>query len=83
MKYHIISIGVGKYDDCSLNLTTPELDATDFYNFALNSFDNNLGINELLVNENASLSKIQVALGNSSLHQIDKDDCFIFYFSGH
>jgi len=82
MKYHLLSIGISKHQDPQANLRFASKDASEFFSLFTENISN-LGYSKLLTDNEATLSSIRTALGTELENQIEADDCFILYYSGH
>ena len=82
MKTHIISIGVSRHQDAQNSLEFAAKDAKDFFELVKNNVPN-LGVTKILVDSEASLARIQSAIGNVLSSQILEEDNLIIFFSGH
>ncbi|HSX17746.1 MAG TPA: caspase family protein [Candidatus Saccharimonadales bacterium] len=83
MAFHILSVGVSKYQSHDINnLLFAHDDATEFYNIFKSNLED-LGWDSLLVDNEASLSAVRSALADEALLKAGSDDTFIFFFSGH
>ncbi|MFA5124284.1 MAG: caspase family protein [Patescibacteria group bacterium] len=82
MKHHIVAIGISKHKNQITNLAFAEKDATEFFSLFQQNISN-IGYNKLLVDEEATLSEIKTALGKELLDNIESDDVFFFFYSGH
>lgn len=82
MKYHLLSIGISKHQDPQANLRFASKDASEFFSLFTQNISN-LGYSKLLTDNEATLSSIRTALGTELENQIEADDCFILYYSGH
>lgn len=82
-KYHIVSVGISKHQELYVpNLEYAHKDAIDFFELVTSNVDE-LGCNVLLTNSEATLGKIQSALGSELQKQVKEDDFFFFFYSGH
>ncbi|NOR44764.1 MAG: hypothetical protein GQ534_04190, partial [Candidatus Delongbacteria bacterium] len=82
MKHHIVAIGISKHKNSNANLNYAEKDASDFFTLFKNNISD-IGYNKLLVDSEATLSEIKTALGKELIDQINSEDAFFFYYSGH
>lgn len=82
MKYHIVSIGISKHQDANANLQFAAKDATEFFQLFNLNFPGQ-GYRKLLIDSEATLAKIQSALGNELREAVSPEDSFFFFYSGH
>lgn len=82
MKYHLLSIGISRHQNPVNNLSFSDKDALSFHQLFLGNVTN-VGFQKLLTDGEATLSAIQTAFGGELKNQVESDDYFIFYYSGH
>jgi len=83
MKYHVVCIWISEHQNPDNNLPTSKNDASSFFDMLTNGLGENLWMQKLLLDHEATLGNIKVALWKTTADTIDKDDVFIFYFSWH
>ena len=81
MKFHIVSVWVWKHQEI-VDLPTADKDASDFF-YLFNNSIKNVWVKKLLLDSDATLANIKVALWKQTREQIWSEDNFIFYFSWH
>jgi len=81
---YAVIVGVSNYINSQHNLRYPASDAYCFYDFLTSDIGGNIPSShiELLLNENATLAKIKLAM-NSVFQNAGPNDVIYFYFSGH
>lgn len=82
MKYHIVSVGISKHKNSGANLEFADKDASEFFNLFSQNIGN-IGYKRLLVNQEATLTDIKTALGETLKQNVQPDDAFFFFYSGH
>lgn len=80
-----VIIGVGKFKDSSIHtLKYPDKDARDFYNFLITQAHFAPDHVRLLLNEDATRTRILTELGDKFLPRVAKpDDLIVVYYSSH
>ena len=81
---YAVIVGVSNYIDSDLNLNYPAHDAYSFYDFLTSDNGGNIPTSniQLLLNENATMTKIKLAM-NTVFKNAGPNDVVYFYFSGH
>jgi len=81
---YAVIVGVSNYINSDNNLQYPAHDAYSFYDFLTSDNGGNIPTSniQLLLNENATLTKIKLAM-NTVFKNAGPNDVVYFYFSGH
>jgi len=83
MKHHIVAIGVSRHQHPFVNnLAHAAKDAQEFFNLFIQNMAD-VGSQNLLVDSEATLAQIRTALGTELQEQLQPDDAFFFFYSGH
>lgn len=82
MKHHILSIGISQYKEPGANLDFAAKDAKEFYQLFKQNISE-LGYNKLIVDNEATLSQIQSALGRELQSEVKSEDVLFVFYSGH
>lgn len=83
MRHHIVAIGISRHQSSFIhNLSYAAKDAGEFFDLFTNNIES-VGYQKLLIDSEATLSQIRTALGGKLLTEVEEDDVFFFFYSGH